>query len=187
MKCHKLSTFQIFPNFGQENYVYCHSRLHLGFQLSWKSGKFQLARWSLREAGLCREPHPAQPPTHPPSNLLHYTLGLGCLRKVWKMSGRCPEVVWKASAHFMSVPTFYVCPHLLCLSPPFMSVPIYYVCPIVYVCLHLLYPSSLLCLSPPFMSVPTYYVCPHLSCLSPHIMSVPTFYVCPTYYVRPHL
>ena len=147
----------------------CHTRLHLGFQQSWKSCKFQLARWSLREAGLCREPHPAQPPTHPPSNLLHYTLGLGCLRKVWKMSGRCPEVVWKASAHFMSVPTFYVCPHLLCLSPHFMSVPIYYVCPIVYVCLHLLYPSSLLCLSPPFMSVPTYFVCPHLY-VCPHVL-----------------
>ena len=71
------------------------------------------------------------------------------------------------SPPIMSLPTFYVCPHLLCLSPPIMSVPTY------YVCLHLLR------LSPPFMSVPTYYVCPHLLCLSPLIMSVPIFYVCP--------
>ena len=67
----------------------------------------------------------------------------------------------------MSVPTFYVCPHLLCLSPPIMSVPTFHVCP------------HILCLSPPFMSVPTYYVCPHLLCLSPPIMSLPTYYVCP--------
>ena len=69
----------------------------------------------------------------------------------------------------MSVPTYYVCPHLSCLSPPIMSLPTNYVCP------------HLLCLSPPIMSVPTYYVCPNLSCLSPHIMSVPSFHV------RPHL
>ena len=44
----------------------------------------------------------------------------------------------------MSVPTYYVCPYLSCLSPPFMSVPTYHVCP------------NLLCLSPPFISVPAY-------------------------------
>ena len=42
----------------------------------------------------------------------------------------------------MSVPTYYVCPHLLCLSPPIMSVPTFHVCP------------HLLCLSPPIVSVP---------------------------------
>ena len=67
-----------------------------------------------------------------------------------------------ASPPNMSVPTYYVCPHLLCLSPPIMSVPTFYVCP------------HLLCLSPPFMSAPTYNVCPKLLCLSPPIMSVPT-------------
>ena len=67
----------------------------------------------------------------------------------------------------MSVPSYHVCPHLLCLSPPSMSVPTYHVCPL------------LLCLSQSIMSVPTYYVCPHLSCLSPPIMSVPTYHVCP--------
>ena len=41
----------------------------LDFQLDWKSFKFQLARWSLREAGLCREPQ--HPPTHQPPNLRH--------------------------------------------------------------------------------------------------------------------
>ena len=99
---------------------------------------------------------------------------LGCLENVCKPN--------------MSVPTYYVCPHLFCLSPPFMSVPSFYVCP------------YLLCVSPPIMSVPTFYVCPHLLCLSPPIMSVPTFYVCshllclsppimsvPTNYVCPHL
>ena len=71
--------------------------------------------------------------------------------------------------HFsMSIPTYCVCPHPLCLSPHIMSVPTYNVCPHFYVCPHLL------CLSPPFMSVPTYYVCPHLLCPSPPIMSVPT-------------
>ena len=50
----------------------------------------------------------------------------------------------------MSVPTYYVCPPLLCLSPPIMAVPKFYVCP------------HFLCLSPPFMSVPTFYVCPNL-------------------------
>ena len=39
----------------------------LDSQLDWKSFKFQLARWSLREAELRREPHP--PTTHPPPNL----------------------------------------------------------------------------------------------------------------------
>ena len=53
------------------------------------------------------------------------------------------------SPPIMSVPTNYVCPHLLCLSPPIVSVPTYYVCP----------------LSPPIMSVPTYHICPHLLCL----------------------
>merc|ERR1712208_271383 len=56
----------------------------------------------------------------------------------------------------MSVPTFYVCPQILCLSPPIMSVPTCYVCP------------HLLCLSPPVMSVPP-------------IMSVPTFMSVPTH------
>ena len=36
----------------------CCSWLHLGFQLSWKSSKFQLSKWSLRETVLNREPHP---------------------------------------------------------------------------------------------------------------------------------
>ena len=87
-------------------------------------------------------------------------MSANCLQGVcvWRMSGMCLV---------MSVPTFYVCPHLLCLSPHIMSVPTYHVCP------------NLLCLSPPIMSVPTYYICPHLSCLSPPIMSVPTYYVCP--------
>ena len=35
----------------------------------------------------------------------------------------------------MSVPNYYVSPHLLCVSPPIMSVATYYVCP------HLLYMS----------------------------------------------
>ena len=60
---------------------------------------------------------------------------------------------------FMSVPTYYVCPHLLCLSPPIMSVPTYHVCP------------HISCLSPPIMSVPTFHVCPHLLCLSPPIIA----------------
>jgi len=68
----------------------------------------------------------------------------------------------------MPVPTFYVCPHLLCLSPPIMSIPTF------YVCAHLLY------LSQPIMSVLTYYVCPHLLCLSPPIMPVPTYILTPT-------
>ena len=47
-----------------KNYqYYCHTWLHLG---SSAKLKIQLARWSLREAGLCREPHPA---THPPNRL----------------------------------------------------------------------------------------------------------------------
>ena len=108
----------------------------------------------------------------------------------------------------MSVPTYYVCAHLLCLSSPIMYVLTYNVCP------------QLLCLSPPimsiatlgsnldsesrlcseepewdlkslltnppthsapqfFMSVPMYYVCPQLLCMSPPSMSVPIYYVCP--------
>ena len=106
----------------------------LDAQLSWKSSKFQLARWSLREAGLCREPHP---PTHPPPNLLYSTLSLGCPGGVWgmsrrcyKMSGRCvegvwisleyvcniPECVWKVSEWFPNIFPFNVvlCPHPNC-------------------------------------------------------------------------
>ena len=48
--------------------------LHGVFRVSWKSGKVQLARWSLREAGLCREL------SHLPTTaLLYSTLCLGCL------------------------------------------------------------------------------------------------------------
>ena len=71
----------------------CHSRLHLGFQLSWKSGKFQLARWSLREAGLCREPRP-------PTNRLTCCTLL-CLRDVWKVSGRLLVGAQKVSEGFL--------------------------------------------------------------------------------------
>ena len=78
----------------------------------------------------------------------------------------CPNLLCM-SPPIMSVPSYHVCPHLLCLSPPSMSVPTYHVCPL------------LLCLSQSIMSVPTYYVCPHLSCLSPPIMSVPMYHVCP--------
>ena len=77
-------------------------------------------------------------------------------------------------------PQYYVCPHLLCLSPPFMYVPTFHICP------HLLCLSHFLCLSPPIMSVPIYYVCLHLlfvvptySLLSPLIICCPTYYVCP--------
>ena len=73
----------------------------------------------------------------------------------------------------MSVPIYYVCPHLLCLSPPIMSVPIFHVCP------HLSFLFPPIISVPPIMSFPTYHVCPHLSCLSPPIMSVPTYHVCP--------
>ena len=78
-----------------------------------------------------------------------------------------PHQCLRLSPPIMSVPTYFVCPHLLCLSPPIMSVPTYYVCP------------HLLCLSPPIMFVPNNYVCPHLLCLSPPNMSVPSYYVCP--------
>ena len=65
----------------------------LYFQLSWKSGKVQLTRWSLKEAGLKRAP-PIKPPTHPPPqpNLLYSSLSVGCLQNVWVMSGRCLNV-----------------------------------------------------------------------------------------------
>ena len=108
---------------------YCHSRLNLGF----------LAKLRIFQASACKmEPWSGiisckKPPTNPPAI------------KVWK-------------AHIMSVPTFYVCPHLICLSPPIMSVPTFYVCP------------HLLCLSSPYMSVPTFHVCPDISCLSPPII-----------------
>ena len=52
----------------------------------------------------------------------------------------------------MSVLTYYVCPHRVCLFPPNMSVPTYYY------------------LSPPIMPVPIYNVCPHLLCMSPPII-----------------
>jgi len=39
----------------------------------------------------------------PPPNLLYSALGQGCLREVWKMSGRCLEGVWKVSGVLESV------------------------------------------------------------------------------------
>ena len=110
----------------------------------------------------------------------------------------------------MSVPTYYVCPNLLCLSSPIMSVLTYNVC------------YQLLCLSLPIMSIATLgsnldsesKLCSEepewdlkslltnpptrlldffldsesmVFCvsLSPPIMSVPTFMSVPTYYVCP--
>ena len=91
----------------------------------------------------------------------------------------------------LSVPTYYVCPNLLCLSSPIMSVLTYNVC-YQLLCLSLpimsiatlgsnLDSESKLCSEEPewvikslltdppthpapqfFMSVPMYYVCPHL-------------------------
>ena len=43
-----------------------HSGSILDSQLSWESGKFQLARWSHEVAILCSWDHP--PPTHPPTH-----------------------------------------------------------------------------------------------------------------------
>ena len=48
------------------------------------------------------------------------------------------------SPPIMSVPSYHVCPNLLCLSPPILSVPTYCVCP------------HLLCLSPPIVKTQTY-------------------------------
>ena len=125
---------------------YCHTRLHLGFSA-------ELRIWQV--PGCKMEPRSGtiswknRPPTHPPT----WPYGF------WFCVSLSPPI--------MSVPIYYVCPHLLCLSPAIMSVPIYYVCP------------HLVCLSPPIMSVPSYYVCPNQLCLSPPIMSVPTYLVCP--------
>ena len=99
------------------------------------------------------------------------------MEDVWKVSGSCLE----------GVCTFYVCPHILCLSPPIMSVPTFYVCP------HLFCLSPSIMFVPSFTSVSTFYirphfcVCPHLLCLSPPILSVPTFTSVHTFYIRPHL
>ena len=104
-----------------------HSGSILDFQLGWKSGKFQLARWSHEAAILCSWNHPPTRPTGSVGNQKHAR--------------------WR--------PQIAVCPHLFCLSPPFMSVPTYFVCPHLYVCPHVLYPSS------PIMSVPNH----HFNCL----------------------
>ena len=65
----------------------------------------------------------------------------------------------------MSVPTYYVCPHLLCLSSPIMSVLTYYVCP------------QLLCLFLPIMSIVVlvwdWYV---FVLVCPHCVSCPQLY-----------
>ena len=87
----------------------------LDSQLSWESGKFQLARWS-HEVVLFSERT-----THPPTIwifLVEYT-------PLWIV---CPHLLC-LSPPIMCVPTYRVCPHLLCLSPTIMSVPTYYVCP----------------------------------------------------------
>ena len=147
-----LSTRAISGSWGK---YFLLSDLHvatLGFildsQLSWESGKLQLARWSHRVVIFLVRTDPTQPdpadPTRPPDGLVWKVLYLS-----WYLS----DVHQISTEEFpiMSVP-------LLCLSPPIMSVPTVYVCP------------HLLCLSPPIMSVPTYYVCPHLFCLSPPII-----------------
>ena len=125
----------------------------LDSQLSWESGKLQLARWSHRVVLFLVRTDPTRPTTRrvslksPISQLL-------LIRWSSNIDG---SVSYHVCPLIMSVPNNYVCPHQLCLSPPIMSVP----------------SPHLLCLSPPIMSVPTYYVCPHQLCLSPPIMSVP--------------
>ena len=138
-------------------YVYCHTRLELGFWI-------QAVLWRTRVGSKISFDQPTQPPG---SWIFFWILNpwcfvlvcphLSCLSRHLCLS---PPIMYVP--RFMSVPTYFVCPNLLCLSPPIMSVPTF------YVCLHLL------CLSPPFMSVPTFYVCPRLLCLSPPFMSVPT-------------
>ena len=108
-------------SFLQYSFQYCHTRLHLGFS----------AKLRIWQASACKmEPRSGiisckKPSTHPPRHLSLEGLDLSI----------------NLSDH-MSVPTYYVCPHLLCLSPPIMSVPTFHVCP------------HLLCLSPPIVSVP---------------------------------
>ena len=104
--------------------------------------------------------HPAtRPPGHPTTSMFYQK------ERSVPTYFVCPHLLC-LSPPIMSALTNYVCPHPLCLSPPVMSVPTYCVCP------------QQLCLSPPIMSVSTYYVCPYLLCLSPPIMSVPTYDVC---------
>ena len=61
----------------------------LDSQLSWKSGKFQLARWNHRVAKLCGEPHPpTRPPNHPPTALLEF-VNKEWLINVFRLSFAC--------------------------------------------------------------------------------------------------
>ena len=113
----------------------------------------------------CQKPagHPAtRPPGHPTTSMFY------------QKEGSVPNN--------LSVSTYYVCPHLLCLSPPIMSVPTFYVCPrsppIMSVTTHPNHMDFSCGIYSTLSLVPTYYVCPHLSCLSPPTMSVPTSYVC---------
>ena len=51
-----------------------------------------------------------------------------------------------------SVPTYYVCPHLLCLSPPIMSVPTHYVYPHLLFCVSLS-PTIIFFADKPFLNL----------------------------------
>ena len=58
----------------------------LDSQLSWDSGKFQLARWSHELVWLCRWWPPTQPPTHPATPVLAYLSTEWLLNRVSELS-----------------------------------------------------------------------------------------------------